>query len=164
MNPDPVHAHGTHSDAPPPSGISPDALKDPVCGMTVTAASPHVLQHQGTPIYFCSAGCKAKFTADPAKYQPVPGPLPPVPPIPAASGPVAAGTLYTCPMHPEVRQDHPGACPKCGMALEPELPSLDEADSPELVDFRRRFYWTLPLTVIVTVLAMAGHRLQWRIS
>jgi Cu+-exporting ATPase len=67
-------------------------------------------------------------------------------------------------MHPEVRQDHPGACPKCGMALEPELPSLDEADSPELVDFRRRFYWTLPLTVIVTVLAMAGHRLQWRIS
>ncbi|MBC7469421.1 MAG: copper-translocating P-type ATPase [Ramlibacter sp.] len=64
-------------------------------------------------------------------------------------------------MHPEIRQDHPGACPKCGMALEPELPSLDDADSPELVDFRRRFFWTLPLTVIVTFLAMAGHRLRW---
>jgi Cu+-exporting ATPase len=63
-------------------------------------------------------------------------------------------------MHPEVRQDHPGACPKCGMALEPEMPSLDEGESPELVDFRRRFWWTLPLTVIVTVLAMFGHRLQ----
>jgi Cu+-exporting ATPase len=64
-------------------------------------------------------------------------------------------------MHPEVRQDHPGACPKCGMALEPEMPSLEEGDSPELVDFRRRFWWTLPLTVVVAVLAMAGHRLQW---
>ena len=74
--------------------------------------------------------------------------------------PVPPGTIYTCPMHPEVRQDHPGACPKCGMALEPEMPSLDEGESPELVDFRRRFWWTLPLTVIVTVLAMFGHRLQ----
>ncbi|MBC7435933.1 MAG: copper-translocating P-type ATPase [Bdellovibrionales bacterium] len=64
-------------------------------------------------------------------------------------------------MHPEVRQDHPGVCPKCGMALEPELPTLDDAESPELVDFRRRFFWTLPLTVAVTFLAMAGHRLQW---
>jgi len=64
-------------------------------------------------------------------------------------------------MHPEVRQHHPGACPKCGMALEPEMPTLDEGENPELLDFRRRFVWTLPLTVIVTVLAMAGHRLQW---
>ena len=71
-----------------------------------------------------------------------------------------AGTIYTCPMHPEIRQDHPGACPKCGMALEPEMPSLDEGENPELVDFRRRFWWTLPLTVAVAVLAMLGHRLQ----
>ena len=82
-------------------------------------------------------------------------------PLPTSFQPVAAGTLYTCPMHPEVRQDKPGACPKCGMALEPEMPALDEGESPELTDFRRRFVWTLPLTIIVTFLAMAGHRLQW---
>jgi Cu+-exporting ATPase len=61
-------------------------------------------------------------------------------------------------MHPEVEQIGPGACPKCGMALEPVMPSLDEAENPELVDFRRRFWWTLPLTVVVTMLAMLGHR------
>ena len=72
-----------------------------------------------------------------------------------------AGTIYTCPMHPEVRQDRPGHCPKCGMALEPVLPTLDEDENPELADFRRRFWWTLPLTVAVALLAMAGHRLQW---
>ncbi|WP_302181325.1 copper-translocating P-type ATPase [Paraburkholderia sp. NMBU_R16] len=72
---------------------------------------------------------------------------------------VREGTVYTCPMHPEIRQDHPGQCPKCGMALEPILPSVDEGENPELVDFRRRFWWTLPLTVVVFVLAMFGHRL-----
>ena len=72
-----------------------------------------------------------------------------------------ATTVYTCPMHPEIRQDHPGSCPKCGMTLEPVLPSLDEEDNPELRDFSRRFWWTLPFTVVVTVLAMAGHRLNW---
>jgi Cu+-exporting ATPase len=72
-----------------------------------------------------------------------------------------AGTIYTCPMHPEVRQDHPGNCPKCGMTLEPVLPALDEDENPELADFSRRFWWTLPLTVVVTLLAMVGHRLQW---
>ena len=64
-------------------------------------------------------------------------------------------------MHPEVRQDHPGNCPKCGMTLEPVLPTLDEDENPELADFRRRFWWTLPLTLVVTLLAMVGHRLQW---
>jgi P-type Cu+ transporter len=75
--------------------------------------------------------------------------------------PLAAGTIYTCPMHPEVRQDRPGVCPKCGMTLEPVMPSLEESESPELSDFTRRFIWTLPLTIVVTFLAMVGHRLQW---
>ena len=72
-----------------------------------------------------------------------------------------AGMVYTCPMHPEVRQDHPGNCPKCGMTLEPVLPELGDDDNPELRDFQRRFWWTLPLTISVFVLAMAGHRLRW---
>ncbi|MBC7705655.1 MAG: heavy metal translocating P-type ATPase [Rhodoferax sp.] len=134
-------------------------LKDPVCGMAVTPQSPHVLHHAGLSVYFCSAGCKAKFAANPAACPLV---------APGASSPAVQpttdmppGTFYTCPMHPEVRQDHPGVCPKCGMALEPEMPTLDEGENPELVDFRRRFVWTLPLTIVVTVLAMAGHRLQW---
>ncbi|TFI48856.1 copper-transporting ATPase, partial [Diaphorobacter sp. DS2] len=85
-------------------------------------------------------------------------------PRPSAASPVppTADTVYTCPMHPEVRQSGPGHCPKCGMALEPVLPSLDAADdNPELRDFSRRFWWTLPLTMVVTTLAMAGHRLGW---
>ena len=87
-------------------------------------------------------------------HVPRPSAAPPAPPT--------ADTVYTCPMHPQVRQSGPGHCPKCGMALEPVLPSLDAADdNPELRDFSRRFWWTLPLTVIVTTLAMAGHRLGW---
>jgi P-type Cu+ transporter len=77
----------------------------------------------------------------------------------AAAADTAA--VYTCPMHPEVRQGHAGSCPRCGMALEPVLPSLVEDENPELADFRQRFGWTLPLTVSVTALAMFGHRLQW---
>ena len=82
-----------------------------------------------------------------------------VPPNQVAAA--AAGTIYTCPMHPEVRQDHPGSCPKCGMTLEPLMPSLDEEENPELKDFSRRFWWTLPFTIMVTVLAMWGHRFGW---
>lgn len=69
--------------------------------------------------------------------------------------------MYTCPMHPEIRQDHPGTCPKCGMTLEPELPDVNDEENPELRDFQRRFWWTLPLTVLVTLSAMFGHRLGW---
>jgi P-type Cu+ transporter len=133
-------------------------LKDPVCGMTVTEQSPHSHVHQGHPVYFCGAGCKAKFIADPAKYTAGNGPahaMPRAEPLPPA------GAIYTCPMHPEIRQDHPGACPKCGMALEALMPSLEDDDNPELRDFTRRFWWTLPLTAIVTLLAMFGHRLGW---
>ncbi len=137
-------------------------LKDPVCGMRVTRQSPHMLQHEDKPVYFCSAGCKGKFAANPAKYPfaTFDAVTPALAPTPAMFEPVAAGAIYTCPMHPEVRQDKPGACPKCGMALEPEMPTLDEGESPELTDFKRRFIWTLPLTIVVTALAMVGHRLQ----
>ena len=134
------------------------ALKDPVCGMAVTAQSPHVLQHEGEPVYFCSAACKARFAARPSEYtdhKAQPGLAP------AQVQPVTAGTVYTCPMHPEIRQSQPGNCPKCGMTLQPEMPTLDEGEDPELKDFKRRFLWTLPLTVIITTLAMAGHGLQW---
>ncbi len=139
------------------------ALKDPVCGMKVTAQSPNVFNYKGKPIYFCSANCKAKFAADPLKYSNLDSNSEKTisETKSTQSEPVPIGSIYTCPMHPEIRQDHAGACPKCGMALEPELPSLEDGESPELADFKRRFIWTLPLTIIVTFLAMLGHRLQW---
>lgn len=82
-----------------------------------------------------------------------------VAPTPAPQG--KPGAVYTCPMHPEIRQDHPGNCPKCGMSLEPVMPELEADENPELLDFQRRFWWTLPLTVVVAVLAMFGHNLGW---
>ena len=125
------------------------ALKDLVCGMTVTAQSKHQFAHGGKPYYFCSAGCQSKFAADPQAY---------LAPKPVAA---PADATYTCPMHPEIRQDHPGDCPKCGMALEPMMPALDDEENPELTSFSSRFWWTLPLTIVVTFLAMFGHRLGW---
>ncbi len=156
----PEHAHHDQAASQPIE----EALKDPVCGMTVTAASPHRAEHAGRPYWFCSAGCRTKFLADPQKYvTTVMDPVTAAEPAPAteATAPAAADTIYTCPMHPEIRQDHPGNCPKCGMTLEPVLPSLGDDENPELLDFQHRFWWTLPLTVIVTVLAMFGHRLGW---
>nr|WP_310316292.1 heavy metal translocating P-type ATPase [Hydrogenophaga palleronii] len=131
----------------------PAALKDRVCGMKVTEQSAHRTVHGGQTFYFCSAKCQGKFVANPRQYL-APAPAP-------AQAPAAAGTVYTCPMHPEIRQDHPGNCPKCGMSLEPLLPELEEQENPELKDFQHRFWWTLPLTVVVTVLAMFGHGLGW---
>lgn len=128
-------------------------LKDPVCGMTVTADSPHQLEHQGQAYYFCSAKCLSTFNQQPEKYTN------PSQHTESRSAAPAPGTSYTCPMHPEIQQDHPGSCPKCGMALEPMMPSLEDDDNPELKDFSRRFWWTLPFTVVVTVLAMFGHQL-----
>jgi Cu+-exporting ATPase len=148
-----MHAQHHHDNHPPPQPVSPTDLKDPVCGMKVTAQSAHTLKHEGRPYYFCSAKCQGKFAANPLQYL--------VSTAPADSAPAAAGTVYTCPMHPEIRQEHPGNCPKCGMTLEPLLPELEDDDNPELRDFQRRFWWTLPLTVMVFVLAMFGHRLQW---
>ena len=95
--------------------------------MTVTEQSPHHAEHEGRPYYFCSAKCLAKFTAEPAQVRRSRCRR-------AAAAAVAAGrpqgTIYTCPMHPEIRQDHPGNCPKCGMTLEPVLPELDEDREP----------------------------------
>jgi Cu+-exporting ATPase len=126
--------------------------------MTVTEQSPHHLEHAGRLFYFCSAKCRAKFAAEPDKF------LQRNDRTPVAAAVVVeaqAGTIFTCPMHPEIRQDHPGSCPKCGMTLEPVLPELEETANPEMVDFQRRFWWTLPLTLIATPLAMFGHRLAW---
>ncbi|WP_411878814.1 heavy metal translocating P-type ATPase [Polaromonas sp. YR568] len=149
----PGNAHGT-GHMPP---AAPSRLKDPVCGMDVTTASPHHLEHGGRPYYFCSAGCLAKFSADPAAYLGAPAPAAAREPDTGRAG----ETLYTCPMHPDIRQNHPGNCPICGMTLEPVMPSLDEDDNPELRSFTRRFWWTLPLSVVVAVLAMFGHQLGW---
>ena len=122
---------------------------DPVCGMTVKLESPHVSDHDGVHYRFCSGKCKARFDADPGKYL-----------APRVEEATHAGTEYTCPMHPEVRQFGPGSCPKCGMALEPVLPEAGtEQDDSEYRDFRLRFWGSLPLTVIVVVLAMVGHRI-----
>ena len=120
---------------------------DPVCGMTV---DPHnarqCAEHRGHTYYFCSAGCRAKFMADPKRYlderQPAQAP---------------DGTVYTCPMHPEIRQIGPGACPICGMALEPVVATGDSGPNLELIDMTRRFWIGLALTLPVFMLEMGGH-------
>ena len=153
-----AHAeHTGHEDHRRGASQASTELKDPVCGMPVSDRSQHKLEHEGRPYYFCSVKCRDKFSANPGQYvKPDQATVAPEP-----QGNVPAGTIYTCPMHPEVRQDHPGSCPKCGMALEPELPNLDDDDNPELRDFSRRFWWTLPLTAIVFVIAMFGYRFGW---
>ncbi|NWF32423.1 heavy metal translocating P-type ATPase [Stenotrophomonas sp. SAM-B] len=113
--------------------------------MVDPATTAHHARHDGSDYYFCSDGCRRKFIADPQRY------------LAASSRPSEAppaGTLYTCPMHPEIVQDGPGTCPLCGMALEPSLPRLDDGENPELTDFRRRFWWSLPLSVATMALAM----------
>jgi Cu+-exporting ATPase len=109
----------------------------------------HLLNHKGQDHFFCSAGCRTKFAADPEKY------LAPKSSVPDDKLP--EGTIYTCPMHPEVRQAGPGSCPICGMALEPETVSLDDKPDPELIDMTRRFWIALPLTLPVFVIDMVAH-------
>ena len=117
---------------------SAQALTDPVCGMTVTVDSPHVLQHEGKPVYFCSSGCKAKFAANPAKYQVArPDSHAPTPP---ATERTVDGAIYTCPMHPQIRQVGPGNCPICGMTLEPVTATAEVGPNHELADMTRRFW------------------------
>jgi Cu+-exporting ATPase len=160
-----THSHADHSPKAPPHhtpGELPKAensspLKDPVCGMTVTKQSQHHSEHMGRSFFFCGPKCKTKFDASPMQYMGTPADAPP----PKADAvPAAAGAIYTCPMHPEVRQDHPGNCPKCGMTLEPVMPTLEDDENPELRNFQHRFWWTLPLTAIVFLLAMFGEGLH----
>src|SRR5215475_8271155 len=123
------------------------AALDAVCGMTVDPhTAKHRADHQGHTYYFCSAGCRARFVNNPQKYL---GERTPEP--------AAEGTIYTCPMHPEVRQAGPGACPICGMALEPEIAGSETGPNPELVDMKRRFWIGLSLTLPVFILEMAAH-------
>ena len=127
------------------------AAVDPVCGMTVDPGkSPHRHAHAGTTYWFCCAGCRAKFMADPDKY------LSTLDRAPAARA-TPAGAIYTCPMHPQVRQIGPGTCPICGMALEPETASAEGEPNGELADMTRRFWIALALAVPVIVLDMGGH-------
>ena len=134
--------------APSPSG---ESFIDPVCGMTVDpTTTAHHASHDGRDFHFCSAGCRTKFVSDPDRY------LNPTAQVPA---PVAPGTIYTCPMHPEVRQIGPGACPKCGMALEPEDVSADTGPNPEIADFTRRLWIAALLTLPVFALEMGPHLL-----
>ena len=153
-----MHANARTQPAETNGKESASTLKDPVCGMTVTDQSSHRSEHMGQSFFFCGPKCKAKFDVNPMQYMGNKVEKQPADVSPAA---VATGAIYTCPMHPEIRQDHPGNCPKCGMTLEPVMPSMEDEGNPELQDFERRFWWTLPLTAIVFVLAMVGHRLQW---
>ena len=136
-----AHTHGTH--------VEPGSVIDPVCGMAVDPhTTPHRHTYQGRPYYFCSAGCRTKFAAAPARY---------LSPTAATATPVKAETIYTCPMHPQIRQTGPGTCPICGMALEPETVSAESGPSPELADMTRRFWIGLVLALPVVALEMGGH-------
>jgi Cu+-exporting ATPase len=143
------HAHHSHSPAGDAGG-APERVRDPVCGMLVDPhKTSHRQQHAGRPYYFCSAGCQAKFADNPAKFL-----------APSDSAPpqaVPEGTIYTCPMHPQIRQLGPGSCPICGMALEPELVTAASAPNPELIDMTRRFWLGLALALPVVILEMGGH-------
>jgi heavy metal translocating P-type ATPase len=136
------HAHHGH----PQDG---QQVKDPVCGMSVDPATAKFsAEHAGQTYYFCSAKCHDKFVADPGAYLTKAEVPPPT---------TAPGTIYTCPMHPQIRQDHPGNCPICGMTLEPELPTAETGPSAELVDMTRRFWIGTALAIPVFLLEMGSH-------
>src|SRR6202790_5311779 len=136
--------HGHHEHRPDGKAT----VRDPVCGMNVDpATSQHRFDYRGETFHFCSAGCRIKFAADPQNY------LDDSKPKPAAR----EGTTSPCPRHPQIRQIGPGACPICGMALEPEVASLDAPPNPELADMTRRFLVGLVLALPAVVLEMGGH-------
>jgi Cu+-exporting ATPase len=124
--------------------------RDPVCGMSVDpTTAKHRTEYNGQSYVFCCAGCRTKFEADPIRYL--------EPASAAAPEPMPAGTMFTCPMDPEIRQEGPGSCPICGMALEPETVTLDDGPNAELVDFTRRFWIGLALTLPVFLVEMGAH-------
>jgi len=140
--------HDHHRDHSHPKKPTEVTVRDPVCGMTVNpATSKHRFDYRGETFHFCSAGCKTRFSADPKVSLERRAP--------EADAP--EGTIYTCPMHPEIRQIGPGNCPICGMALEPDVVSLDTPPNPELADMTRRFRVGLALSVPPVVLEMGGH-------
>ncbi|WP_262048125.1 heavy metal translocating P-type ATPase [Bradyrhizobium sp. Bra78] len=144
---DHAHHHHDHSNHDHAVGT----VLDPVCGMKVDPATArHKIDHGGKTFYFCSERCRTKFEADPAKYAH--GKAQQAPPAD-----VPEGTIYTCPMHPQIRQVGPGNCPICGMALEPEVATADTGPNPELIDMTRRFWVGLALSVPVVILEMGGH-------
>ena len=139
--------HASHGTAP---AADPGIALDPVCGMKVKIeGAKNTTVHEGQTYYFCNPKCLQKFTANPAHY------LKPEEAPPAA--PVAPGTIFTCPMHPEIRQVGPGSCPICGMALEPAEISLDDGPNEELVDMTRRLWIGGALAVPLVALDMGGH-------
>jgi Cu+-exporting ATPase len=156
MNDPDSHVHGPghrHGHGGAPADGPADAVTDPVCGMTVVpATAQHKMEHAGRSYYFCCNGCRGKFAADPEKYL---ARQAEAMPQPASGGSTAA--LYTCPMHPEIRHAGPGACPICGMALEPVVVTAEAAPNHELIDMTRRFAIGLALAVPVVVLEMGGH-------
>jgi Cu+-exporting ATPase len=130
-------------------------VTDPVCGMKVdTRTAAHQYELNGTPYYFCNAGCLERFKADPNRYL-NPAEHDEAPPD------AAEGAVWTCPMHPEVRRDGPGTCPICGMALEPLEPTAEERPNPELIDMSRRFWISAALTLPLVVLAMGAEMTGW---
>ena len=147
------HQHSAGHGAPAAQAAAvTDAVKDPVCGMTVDPhTTPHRAEHRDHPYYFCSAGCRTKFVAESVKY---------LDDRTADTASVKPGAIYTCPMHPQIRQTGPGSCPICGMALEPEVPTGEAEPNHELIDFTRRFWVGLALTVPVFALEMGGHLLR----
>ena len=129
--------------------------RDPVCGMTVAPSSPHRFEHRGTVHRFCSAGCQAKFAADPERYLAAMARGDAPDPMPAPNAAAYPPGSYTCPMHPEIVRPGPGSCPICGMALEPITVTLDEPDNPELREMSRRFWASVALTSPLVLFAMA---------
>jgi Cu+-exporting ATPase len=131
---------------------------DPVCGMTVDPqATPHRHSHRDHQYYFCSAGCRGRFAADPAKYLAAHAGRSAAAAAPAAADNIPDSAIYTCPMHPQIRQTGPGHCPICGMALEPLLVTAETGPNPELVDMTRRLWIGLALAIPVVALDMGGH-------
>ena len=140
--------HASHG-APPAPVQDPAIAIDPVCGMKVKIeGAKNTTVHEGQTYYFCNPKCLQKFTAEPARY---------LKPEQAAAPPVAPGTIFTCPMHPEIRQVGPGSCPICGMALEPAEISLDDGPNEELLDMQRRLWIGGALAVPLVALDMGGH-------